>query len=73
MYTPHLVPLSKQAIEILKQIYQFSGNHKLIFIGDHNPRKPTSENTVNNALRVMDYENKTKFADMVLEQWRVAR
>ncbi len=46
MRTPHLVPLSRQAIEILKQIYQFSGNHELIFIGDHNPRKPMSENTV---------------------------
>ncbi|MCX9097325.1 integrase arm-type DNA-binding domain-containing protein [Providencia rettgeri] len=60
MRTPHLVPLSRQAIEILKQIYQFSGNHELIFIGDHNPRKPMSENTVNNALRVMDYDTKTE-------------
>ncbi len=60
MHTPHLVPLSRQAIEILKQIYQFSGNHELIFIGDHNPRKPMSENTVNNALRVMGYDTKTE-------------
>lgn len=60
MRTPHLVPLSRQAIEILKQIHQFSGNHELIFIGDHNPRKPMSENTVNNALRVMGYDTKTE-------------
>ncbi|MBP6083594.1 MAG: integrase arm-type DNA-binding domain-containing protein [Providencia sp.] len=60
MRTPHLVPLSRQAIEILKQIYQFSGNHELIFIGDHNPRKPMSENTVNNALRVMGYDTKVE-------------
>ncbi|MEX9582838.1 tyrosine-type recombinase/integrase [Providencia rettgeri] len=60
MRTTHLVPLSQQAIEILKQIYQFSGNHDLIFIGDHNPRKPMSENTVNNALRVMGYDTKTE-------------
>lgn len=60
MRIPHLVPLSRQAIEILKQIYQFSGNHELIFIGDHNPRKPMSENTVNNALRVMGYDTKTE-------------
>ncbi|QCJ71576.1 integrase [Providencia heimbachae] len=60
MRTPHLVPLSRQAIEILKQIEQFSGNHELIFIGDHNPRKPMSENTVNNALRVMGYDTKTE-------------
>ncbi|WP_368877637.1 tyrosine-type recombinase/integrase [Providencia vermicola] len=60
MRTTHLVPLSRQAIEILKQIYQFSGNNELIFIGDHNPRKPISENTVNNALRVMGYDTKTE-------------
>ncbi|EPI2105769.1 tyrosine-type recombinase/integrase [Providencia rettgeri] len=60
MRTTHLVPLSRQAIEILKHIYQFSGNHELIFIGDHNPRKPMSENTVNNALRVMGYDTKTE-------------
>ena len=60
MRTTHLVPLSRQAIEILKQIYQFSGNHELIFIGDHNSRKPMSENTVNNALRVMGYDTKTE-------------
>ena len=60
MRTTHLVPLSRQAIEILKQLYQFSDNHGLIFIGDHNPRKPMSENTVNNALRVMGYDTKTE-------------
>ena len=60
MRTTHLVPLSRQAIEILKQIYQFSSNHELIFIGDHDPRKPMSENTVNNALRVMGYDTKTE-------------
>lgn len=50
MRTPHLVPLSKQALAILKQIKQFCGEHELIFIGDHDPRKPMSENTVNSAL-----------------------
>jgi integrase len=43
MRTPHLVPLSKQALAILKQIKQFCGEHELIFIGDHDPRKPMSE------------------------------
>ena len=60
MRTPHLVPLSEQAINILKQIQQLSGDHELIFIGDHNPRKPMSENTVNNALRAMGYDTKTE-------------
>ncbi|WP_449554810.1 tyrosine-type recombinase/integrase [Lelliottia amnigena] len=60
MHTPHLVPLSRQALEIIKQIQKFSGDHELIFIGDHNPRKPMSENTVNKALRVMGYDTKVE-------------
>lgn len=60
MKTTHLVPLSRQAMEILKQIHQISGDHELIFIGDHNTNKPMSENTVNKALRVMGYDTKTE-------------
>ncbi|MGO2145746.1 MAG: tyrosine-type recombinase/integrase [Serratia bockelmannii] len=58
MRTEHLVPLSHQALEILKQIHTISGEHELIFTGDHNPWKPMSENTVNNALRLMGYDTK---------------
>lgn len=59
MRTPHLVPLSKQATAILQQLHRISGEHELIFTGDHNPWKPMSENTVNNALRLMGYDTKT--------------
>lgn len=58
MRTPHLVPLSRQALEILQQIRAISGDHALVFTGDHNPWKPMSENTVNNALRLMGYDTK---------------
>ncbi|WP_145481945.1 tyrosine-type recombinase/integrase [Yersinia rohdei] len=58
MRTPHLVPLSRQALEILQQIRTISGEHILVFTGDHNPWKPMSENTVNNALRLMEYDTK---------------
>ncbi|HGM5324261.1 TPA: tyrosine-type recombinase/integrase [Serratia marcescens] len=58
MRTEHLVPLSRQALGILKQIHTISGEHELIFTGDHNPWKPMSENTVNNALRLMGYDTK---------------
>ena len=37
-----------------------SGNRELIFVGDHDPRKPMSENTVNKALRVMGYDTKVE-------------
>ncbi|HFI8612137.1 TPA: tyrosine-type recombinase/integrase [Escherichia coli] len=60
MRTPHLVPLSRQALTILEQIKRMSGNRELIFVGDHDSRKPMSENTVNKALRVMGYDTKVE-------------
>ena len=58
MRTPHLVPLSRQALAILKQVHKLSGERDYVFVGDHNPCKPMSENTVNKALRVMGYDTK---------------
>lgn len=60
MRTPHLVPLSRQALVVLKEIKAIGGDHHLIFIGDHNSEKPMSENTVNTALRGMGYDTKTE-------------
>ncbi|CNI08915.1 TPA: tyrosine-type recombinase/integrase [Yersinia enterocolitica] len=60
MRTPHLVPLSRQALAILKQVHKLSGERDFVFIGDHDPRKPMSENTVNKALRVMGYDTKVE-------------
>lgn len=60
MRTPHLVPLSRQALAILQQVHKISGDRDFVFIGDHNPRKPMSENTVNKALRVMGYDTKVE-------------
>lgn len=60
MRTPHLVPLSSQALVVLKEIKAINGGHNLIFIGDRNPEKPMSENTVNIALRGMGYDTKTE-------------
>lgn len=60
MRTPHLVPLSHQALAILKEVYKLSGDRDFVFIGDHDHRKPMSENTVNKALRVMGYDTKVE-------------
>ncbi|NIL23011.1 integrase arm-type DNA-binding domain-containing protein [Yersinia mollaretii] len=60
MRMPHLVPLSRQALAVLEKIKRLNGNRDLIFVGDHDPRKPMSENTVNNALRVMGYDTKVE-------------
>ncbi|MCL7679820.1 tyrosine-type recombinase/integrase, partial [Klebsiella pneumoniae] len=45
MRTPHLVPLSHQALAILKDVYKLSGDRDFVFIGDHDHRKPMRENT----------------------------
>ncbi|WP_131026267.1 tyrosine-type recombinase/integrase [Klebsiella variicola] len=60
MRTSHLVPLSRQALAILKQVHKLSGDRDFVFIGDHDPSKPMSENTVNKALRVMGYDTKVE-------------
>ncbi|MEQ9996799.1 tyrosine-type recombinase/integrase [Pectobacterium versatile] len=58
MHTSHLVPLSRQALEILRKIREISGHCELVFIGDHSPKKPMSEGTVNKALQNMGYDTK---------------
>ncbi|EOY8359690.1 tyrosine-type recombinase/integrase [Salmonella enterica subsp. salamae] len=57
MHSPHLVPLSRQAIVLLKEMKQYCRpGTELVFPGDHDYRKPMSENTINKALRVMGYD-----------------
>lgn len=58
MATPHLVPLSRQALALLEQVRQLTGQYELIFPGDHSYWKPMSENTVNAALRRVGYDTK---------------
>lgn len=58
MKEPHVVPLSRQALAILDELRDLSGNGMLVFPNDHDLSKPMSENTVNSALRKMDYDTK---------------
>ena len=58
MREPHLVPLSRQAVSLLRQVYELTGRHALVFPGDHHAWKPMSENTINAALRGLGYDTK---------------
>ncbi|ELM1620847.1 tyrosine-type recombinase/integrase [Salmonella enterica] len=58
MKTQHIVPLSEQAITILKQTEALSGHLTFIFPGEYDQDKCMSDNTVNKALRVMGYDTK---------------
>lgn len=53
----HLVPLSIQALAILKEIYPLTGTGTFVFAGRSN-NKPISENTINIALQRMGYSTK---------------
>jgi integrase len=54
--TDHLVPLSNQALTILREIYPLSGHGEYVFQGGHSPLKPMSEIAVNAALKRMGYD-----------------
>lgn len=54
--TQHIVPLSTQAIKILKNIQPFSGHRDFVFPGGRDPKKAMSEAAVNAALQRMGYD-----------------
>ena len=56
----HIVPLSTQAIAILKVIHDFSGGGQFVFINGHNSNEAMSDAAVNAALRRMGYDTKTE-------------
>ncbi|ECE0731210.1 tyrosine-type recombinase/integrase [Salmonella enterica] len=60
MKDEHLVPLSAQAVALLEQIKEITGESVFVFAGAHLMNKPMSENTINKALRVIGYDTKTE-------------
>lgn len=52
---PHMVPLSNQAIAVLKQLQPLTGHGHFVFPSLITGERPMSENTVNTALRRMGY------------------
>ncbi len=55
MKRPHLVPLSRQAVEILKSLYPLTGHGTYVFPSVRTVTRPISENTLNVALRRLGY------------------
>lgn len=58
MKEKHIVPLSKQVIELLKQIRRLHNNPDFVFPSRINPNKSTSENTLIYAIYRMGYHSK---------------
>lgn len=56
MKQAHLVPLSLQAIEILRELQPLTGHSKYVFPCHRTPLRPMSENAILAALRRMGYD-----------------
>lgn len=59
MREPHLVPLSSQAIEILRELQPLTGGRQYVFPGGRSPKRPLSENAITAALRRMGFDKDT--------------
>ena len=53
----HLVPLARQAVDVLKSIKPLTGHGKYVFPGARSSERPMSDGTINAALRRLDYGN----------------
>jgi integrase len=56
MRRAHRVPLSRQAIEILRGVHEFTGQKRFVFHSVRTFRRPISDNTVNACLRRLGYD-----------------
>jgi len=64
MRESHVVPLSRQAVAILKEIQPLTGNSGYVFEGTK-PGEPISDNTLNKLLKTLGYKGK-----MTQHGWR---
>lgn len=58
----HIVPLPRQAVEVLEALHNITGHGKYIFPSLRTGSRPMSDNTVNAALRGMGYSNEVQTA-----------
>lgn len=55
----HIVPLSTQAVDVLRELHALTGAGAYVFPGARSTNRPMSENTVNAALRRLGYDKST--------------
>jgi integrase len=58
MRTPHIVPLSTQALEVLGMLRELSGDRVWVFPGDRSLTRPMSNNTILKGLGRMGYKGR---------------
>ena len=52
---PHLIPLARQAVEILRALQPLTGHGRYVFPGARSWTRPMSSNTMNAALKRLDF------------------
>ncbi len=62
MRQPHLVPLSRQAVDLLTELQPLTGHRQYVFPGGRSPKQPMSNNALNAALRRMGFDKDTMTA-----------
>ncbi len=58
MRTPHIVPLARQALDVLDTLRTLTGQSEWLFPGDRNARKSMSNNTILKALERIGYKGR---------------
>ena len=66
MKNPHIVPLSPQALAILRDLHQITGKGTYLFPSSRSTARPISDNTLNAALRRLGYDG----TEFVSHGWR---
>ncbi|MGC1808505.1 MAG: integrase arm-type DNA-binding domain-containing protein [Candidatus Binataceae bacterium] len=56
MRAEHLVPLSRQAVEVLRELHPLTGGGRYVFPSARTTLRPMSENAITAAIRYMGYE-----------------
>ena len=57
--TPHIVPLSTQAVAILKALHPVTQRSEFVFPSMRSAKRPMSENTINVALKLLGFDGDT--------------
>lgn len=56
MRQDHIVPLSKQAVKIIKELKPLTGHGEYVFQGGRDPKRPMSDAAINAALRRLGFD-----------------
>ncbi|PLZ02552.1 integrase [Burkholderia sp. WAC0059] len=58
--TDHIVPLPRQAVAILRELFGLTGHYRYLFPGAQDRQRPMSENTINAALRRLGFDTQNE-------------